>query len=499
MKLLVSFAAFMGLRASVDQELIDSVSPLLSNPLYAESVRGRTVADTRFVDLLEQVGGTSVPQDVLEALTSSTSDWDGSTPSPEEFAVVLSSASADVVAEESVFTTETTTPQAVTETTTAEAVQDTSRRAEGHEPIFESGVDSESDFLPRAGFLSSRDGVDHLLGPRSITYAVYGRGSNSDLGGPIVDQPLSFASERMIPIIALNPESKLIQLGSGLGCLKNKISVSLSVGPAERRSQFFAQIHVPLYLALVDAEFKAGAERDPEALLFLELLRQLHFRAVAANVGGDEARFLTIADYALEVLVGMAARSHALRPAPRMGAAVKIGSVEIPAEVVEVVIQAGWCCLTACIRSCINRYTTTTTTTTTTTLAPTIDPAIAQKRRDELRRYIEFVNVQMDSISQQIGRVRATAGKAEFGATMLALRSMVLEKYSVILSTALLNECLELDISGTKSKFSAISAAVGAADFDPATFETVIGQIEASTMALRNDLLEAATKATRNH
>ena len=305
----------------------------------------------------------------------------------------------------------------------------------------------------------------------------------------------------------LSASSPLARAGKGLACIITQLEdkyLASNLVRGDRQAMgleaFLETVAVPLYMTLTDAEFKSGlvAERGEAETLWFNLMQQISYRAVVLhasgnapeiNLGEAHRRFAVVAKFVLQTLISMPGQSEALAAVspdiPLPG-----GLPPIPGEVVDTCCELFWACMVQCIRRNMP-----TTSTTTTTPIPTEDPAILAKRKVELTKYIQNVNVKIDSLQQLIAKVKvshaAGTDSDEFKAAMDAVRLGALQCYTDILTGSMLNDYLKLDLAPTKARFVAISDAVGPA-FDVSQYDSVIATLDESPALLRAELLEVA-------
>ena len=267
--------------------------------------------------------------------------------------------------------------------------------------------------------------------------------------------------------------------------------------------EFTSSVVVPLYTFLCEAKFlSASPEHSSQDFIreWLNLFAQLHYFSVllvsheAQETETD--RFKVLSDFMLDVLltpVIAGARSAALKPkkaAANDFGPVTIGEVTVPAEVVNGGVQTLWCCLTACME-----YVRRTTTTTTTTNPPTtVDPSIATKRKQELTQYLALVNASIDEINAYLQKLKeAKISEAALGPAVDALRAVIMEKYTGIVSAALLNEEFKVDLKPTQVRFLDMANSLGS--FDPSKYDSIVSGVQTASTLLRQDLLQAAIDA----
>ena len=267
---------------------------------------------------------------------------------------------------------------------------------------------------------------------------------------------------------------------------------------------FISSVVIPLYTFLCEAKFlSASPEHSSQDFTrdWLNLFAQLHYFSVLLVTheaqDPETEQFKILSDFILDVLLNpvfAGARSAAIKP--KMAAndfgPVTIGEVTVPAEVVNGGVQTLWCCLTACME-----YVRRTTTTTTTTNAPTtVDPSIATKRKQELTQYLALVNASIDEINarlQKLKEAKISASEAALGPAVDALRAVIMEKYTGIVSAALLNEEFKVDLKPTQVRFLDMANSLGS--FDPSKYDSIVSGVQTASTLLRQDLLQAAIDA----
>lgn len=422
---------------------------LLDSDAYTSMVRARMMSDS---DLLEFVGRYfNVPEDVSLLLSPT---------SPEEYPLesqveTTTSASADI--------------------SPIEMIQAELDRADSSEVVT---VTSESEVQTVVV-----EGESRIVIERELVHSDEGREEEKTDLPPLE----SVSSTPVFP--ELPAESELFRIGNILRLILDKLITNYVI--ADTPSEF---VKIPLYLALVDAEYKTSSASDGATSAWIALLRQVHFRSVVAHSENDAEhfrRFGIVAQFCLEKLVAVTFRPNE-RPKLKEANApdMKLGQVVIPGSVIDEAINVGWCCFLTCLRSL-----TATTTATPTTVSPTPDPSVALKRRAELTKYIQMVNQNIDSLNELIGKVKGAhavdAGSEDFKSALSALRSTILESYSNILAASMMNEVLVLDLSATKTQFMSIADKVGKS-FDESQYQAIILELPQLAETLRSTLLEAA-------
>ena len=308
---------------------------------------------------------------------------------------------------------------------------------------------------------------------------------------------------RILPVIE-STDSFLIEASTGLHCIIDRLSDSILVSDFVRperqesaRGESFDSINLPLYMALSMSEFRESNLEDPAVALWLNILRQVHYRSVLIHaatpnteIGEAFRRFSIVGRFCLETLVAMtadAASAVAEMPGIPLG-----HGVEIPPEVVTKCVDLGWYCLGRCLDRLRG-----TTTTTTTTQAPTPDPADEAKKRDELLTYITKVNGSIDKLNEKIGALRRAHASGDTSEAFLdaldELKETARSAYSQMLMVAMGLKYNKEDISATKSQFDALLAKLGE-EMNPMTFGGLIDDLRNMSAALRSELLEAAMK-----
>jgi hypothetical protein len=299
-------------------------------------------------------------------------------------------------------------------------------------------------------------------------------------------------------------ESFLIEASAGLECIIDRLSDSILVsnlGRPDRQEsaleESFDSINLPIYMALSTSEFRETNVADPAVALWLNILRQVHYRSVLIHaatprdqIGESFARFSVVGSFCLETLVAMtadAASAVAEMPAITLG-----NGVEIPPEIVGNMVEVGWCCLGGCLDHLLGS-----TTTTTTTQAPTPDPADEEKKRTELLTYITKVNRSIDTLNEKIGALRRAHASGKDSEAFLdaldELKDIARSAYSQMLMVAVGLKYNKIDVTGTKTRFDALSAKLSET-MDPSTFGALIDELRGNAAGLRSELLEAAMK-----
>lgn len=324
----------------------------------------------------------------------------------------------------------------------------------------------------------------------------------------------SHAEEGAVEIIGIDsirtlPDS--IATHANLDALRMIKSSFTQQSYVQQKSNSFVENGViPLYKLL--CQVRLHISRDSYASPYqnvadqwLQVLAQVHYRTVLFAFSADKNQrreddwsFKIVSQFALRLLIDIveAGARGAGKIQKRLRydlGPVRIGQVEIPAEVVNEGIRTGWYCVGLFLR-CIRGPESTTTT----TAVPqtTIDPSVAEKRRAEIKSYLSLVNTGLDGIHSQVQKVRkvkASGEETDLLSSVDELRGVIMEKYTGIVSAALLNEEFTVDLKPTQARFLAMVNLL--TPYDPANYADVVQGVETASTLLRQELLQAALNA----
>ena len=282
-----------------------------------------------------------------------------------------------------------------------------------------------------------------------------------------------------------------------LRCIAARLTNSLAVGNFETE---FAKINVALYQLQQEITYKSAGRQTTGIQRWKRILKQVQLRTAAFFAGPRETAsdkwrsFSPVTKFVLLALIE-AVEASAARDAPRRLAGpgtavgVNIGGVEVPDIVVESSVNLFCHCLAACFDRLSARLTPAATTTPAPPLTPppTPDPRLA-----ELPKYAALVNADIDLILTQVGVVDTATTAETFEPAVAELRSLVLEKYSAILTFALSTPTLAtINFNDSKTRLIALNTSLSRS-LTIADWATIKGEISQAVRGLRAELLGAA-------